>query len=349
VQVPGCLKSCTGRLQSAAAADVSWEDLHAFYGMPDTLRAGVLKQACKVFAAKLSAAFLCLEEAWRDDALRQQFCELPLAAVEALAALDELQVVSENTVATALATWLAHDLEGRLATGQQLLGHIRLQHLSQAYVQGVLPHLPGLGQHLTMQRLLEALRYEKVSAGSRHRVDQLKAMKPPRAQPASTGLSFEWYVSTADLLQLVEEVLQPEPGKGSLLCSSVHWYNGFQLRAAAHVAGNRKEQLYLRIYLAVHSPNTPTIACCPIVNGTAQMPGGHTGAQVSMDLAWCQSSCAPDHRSYVWMLTLGQGAVHNMGTLVAAIASTERLARFGSGRACSCGLAGQADRAAADV
>ncbi len=74
--------------------------------------------------------------------------------MEALAALDELHVVSENTLATALATWLAHDLPGRAAAGAQLLELVRLQHLSQCYVREVLPHLPGLGQHLTVQQLL---------------------------------------------------------------------------------------------------------------------------------------------------------------------------------------------------
>jgi hypothetical protein len=150
--VPSCLEACNRRFQGAAADGVSWADLHTFYNMPDTLRGGVLKQAGEVFAAKLRAAYLHLEEAWREDALRGQFCGLPLGAVEALAALDELQVVSENTVAAALATWLAHGLPGRRAAGKQLLGLVRLQHLSQCYVREVLLHLPGLGEHLTVEQ-----------------------------------------------------------------------------------------------------------------------------------------------------------------------------------------------------
>ena len=76
-----CLEACNRRFQGAAADGVSWADLNTFYSMPDTLRGGVLKQAGEVFAAKLRAAYLHLEEAWRDDALRLQFCELPLGTV----------------------------------------------------------------------------------------------------------------------------------------------------------------------------------------------------------------------------------------------------------------------------
>jgi hypothetical protein len=333
-QVPGCLDACNQRFQGVAAPDdVSWADLHAFYSMPDTLRAGVLKQAGQVFADKLKAAYLCMEEAWRDDVLRQQFCKLPLGAVEALAALDELKMVSENTVATALATWLAHDLPGREAAGAQLLGHIRLHHLSQCYVREVLPHLPGLGQHLTVQQLLGALQYVQTPAASRGRLETLAALKPARAQPSSTGLGFEWRVSTAGLLQLVQQALQPEPAWGRLE-GDLHRYNGFALRPVAETGRSASNKPYLFVSLEVGVPpelsKQPSIAStCALVSGTVQVPGSHAGELVNVRLDWRlrPSKSKPICRAYVWKLQLGEGAVHDMGTLVAALVGGGRVVR----------------------
>jgi hypothetical protein len=330
LQVPGCLDACNQRIQGAAADDVSWADLHAFYSMPDTLRTGVLKQAGKVFAAKLTAAYVRLEEAWRDDALRRQFCELPLGAVKALAALDELQVVSENTVATALATWLAHDLPGRHAVGKQLLGHIRLHHLSQCYVSEVLPHLPGLGQHLTVQQLLGVVQHEKVTdAANRGRIEALAAVKAPRAQPSSTGLAFEWRVSTAGLLRLAQQALQPKPSWGRVE-GDLHRYNGFALRPVADTALNKTNKPYLYVHLEVAVP--PELSKQPsdiasssvLVSGTVQVPGAQAGQVVSLGLDWSLQAYRSKRWAYVWQLQLGEVAVHDMGTLVAALTGKGR-------------------------
>ncbi len=327
--MPGCLDACNQRFQGAAADDVSWADLHAFYSMPDTLRAGVLKQAGKVFAGKLKAVYLCLEQAWRDDALRQQFCELPLGAVEALAALDELQVVSENTVATALATWLAHDLPGRQAAGAQLLGHIRLHHLSQCYMGDVLQHLPGLDRHLTVQQALGMAQYGKVpDAASRRRIKLLAELKPPRAQPPSTGLAFEWRVSTAELLQLAQQALQPEPSWGRVE-GDLHRYNGFVLQPVAEtdLAMNGP---FLFVHLEVSVP--PELSEQPsdiasssaLVSGTVQVPGAQAGQLVSLGLDWSLQAFKSQRQAHVWQLQLGEGAVHDMGTLVAALTGKGR-------------------------
>ncbi len=322
--MPSCLRDCNQRFQGAAAGDVSWADLHAFYSMPDTLRAGVLKQAGEVFAAKLRAAYLCLEEAWRDDALRQQFCELPLGAVEALAALDELQVVSENTVATALATWLAHDPTGRQAAGKQLLGHIRLQHLSQCYVREVLPHLPGLGQHLTLEQLLGVVQYVQTPAASRGRLETLAAFKAARAQPSSTGLAFEWRVSTAGLLRLAQQALQPEPAWGRLE-GDLHRYNGFVLRPAAEtLLGSSSNKPLLFVHLEVSVPlelsKQPSIASSSaLVSGMVQVPGAQAGQVVSLGLDWWTVPTNFVRRTYIRQLQLGEGAVHDLGTLAAAL------------------------------
>jgi hypothetical protein len=330
--VPGCLDACNQRFQGVAADDVSWADLHAFYSMPDTLRAGVLKQAGEVFAGKLRAAYLCLEEAWRDDELRQQFCELPLGAVEALAALDELQVVSENTVATALATWLAHDLTGRQAAGKQLLGHIRLQHLSQCYVREVLPHLPGLGQHLTLEQALGVVQYVQAPAASRGCLETLAALKAARAQPSSRHLGFEWRISTAGLLRLVQQALQHAAACGRKE-GDLHRYNGFALRPVADTIFNsstNKPYPYLWVHLEVGVP--PELSKQPsdiasssaLVSGTVQVPGAQAGEMVSLGLDWSLKAYRSTRRAYVWQLQLEEGAVHDLGTLVAALTGKGR-------------------------
>ena len=155
LQVPSCLESCSQRLLAMQPGDLSWEDVAAFYSMPDSLREGVLKEAVKVFAGRLRTSFLCLEEAWRDQALRDAFLQLPLGAVEALAAMDDLQVVSDNTVALALASWLAAH-KTRLAAAPALLAHLRLHQLSQCYLGDVLPQLPGLGAGVTVEQMFAA-------------------------------------------------------------------------------------------------------------------------------------------------------------------------------------------------
>jgi hypothetical protein len=327
--VPSCLEACNRRFQGAAADGVSWADLNTFYSMPDTLRGGVLKQAGEVFAAKLRAAYLHLEEAWRDDALRLQFCELPLGAVEALAALDELRVISENTVAAALATWLAHDLPGRRAAGKQLLGLIRLQHLSQCYVREVLPRLPGLGEHLSVEQLLEALQYEKVPAVRRRHIESLAALKPPRAQPASRRLRFEWRISTASLMELVQQALQPEPALGRVE-SGVHRYNGFALQAVACTGfSSAGGAPYMYIILEASVPpelaKLPGISStCALISGMAEVAGAQAGEPVRFDLDWNMMPFMSERRAYIWHLKLGEGCVHDACTLVAALTGSER-------------------------
>ncbi len=77
------------------------------------------------------------------------FLELPLSGCSGGAGslqTVKLQVVSENTVATALlASWVAHDSEQRKAATARLVHHIRLHHVTQAYVAGMLLQLPRIG------------------------------------------------------------------------------------------------------------------------------------------------------------------------------------------------------------
>jgi hypothetical protein len=90
---------------ATAASSLTWADVATFYSMEASLREGVLQQGPGMpVTDKLRSTFLCLEEAWRDEDLRGAWLDLPLPAVELLAAMDELQVVSENAVATALAS-----------------------------------------------------------------------------------------------------------------------------------------------------------------------------------------------------------------------------------------------------
>ncbi len=60
----------------------------------------------EVVLQKLKGTFRPLEEAVQDPQLWDTFLQLPLGALEALAAMDDLQVVSENTVALVVACWL---------------------------------------------------------------------------------------------------------------------------------------------------------------------------------------------------------------------------------------------------
>jgi hypothetical protein len=234
LDVPSCLEECSKRFKLLTAKDITLDHVVAFYSLPAGLReSSSLQAAADVMREQLISEFETLEEAWSDEERTDTFLQLPLAAVEELAACDDLQVVSENTVATALGCWVAYDVANRARHGAALLKHIRLQHLTQAYVADVLMQLPGIGQHVSMQHVLKALQYSRASESARAAV--VKAAGE-RAKPDSTAakLKFDWLFDLADILELVEGQLGPD-GAGGTLRSAPQWYNGFRLELIIEV------------------------------------------------------------------------------------------------------------------
>jgi hypothetical protein len=131
----------------------------------------------------------------------------------------------------------------------------------------------------------------------------LAALKPPRAQPSSTGLAFEWRASTAGLLQLVQQALQPEPAWGRLE-GDLHRYNGFALRPVAHTSTSNSDKPFLYAHLEVSVPpelcKQPSIrASSALVSGAVQVPGPQAGELVSLGLDWSLKAIRSRCRAYV--------------------------------------------------
>ena len=184
-----------------------------------------------------------------------------------------------------------------------------------------------------MQQLLGVVQHEKVrDEANRVRFDILLMLssKPPRAQPSSTGLAVEWRVSTAGLLQLAQQALQPEPAWGRVE-GDLHRYNGFALRPAAEThLDSISNKPFLFFHLAVRVP--PELCKQPsdiasrsvLVSGAVQVPGAQAGQLVSLGLDWLLIADGSTRHACIWFLHLGEGAVHDMGTLAAALTGRER-------------------------
>jgi hypothetical protein len=325
-QAPTCLTACNQELQSKRAQDLSWPDLHAFYSTEASLQEGVLAGAALLFSSKLKGAFLAFEEAWRDDQLRGVFLDLPLPAVEELAALDELQVVSENTVATALAAWLQHSGGERQGAAAQLLQHLRLQHLTQAYIGDVLLQLSGLGSALQQQpsMLVAAMQYSQASPAARRRVQGLCDMKCSRPQPATShALNFTWRPTLEQVAQLVQQRLQ-ERRKGRL-SSPVQRWNGFLLQLEIQAGTTKSKLPTLFVTLCVGAD--PAACSAPdaaglrsaVVKGSVQLPGPASGSSNSFSLDMAASGTWQRTEFDVRKIKLGDGAAGDSATLVAAL------------------------------
>jgi hypothetical protein len=80
--VPACVSSCRDYFGSVADDAISWEDVSSFYSLPEGLRESPdMAAAAKAFSKKLRSSYVQLEEAWRDEQLRDAFLQLPLPAV----------------------------------------------------------------------------------------------------------------------------------------------------------------------------------------------------------------------------------------------------------------------------
>jgi hypothetical protein len=112
LDVPCCTKHCSKYFTTVDSQLVSWDDVNSYYSLPASLQERKeFTAAARAFRTKMHSSYTALGEAWGDKELRATFLQLPLAAVEEVASSDDLQVVSENVVATALASWVAHSVE----------------------------------------------------------------------------------------------------------------------------------------------------------------------------------------------------------------------------------------------
>ncbi len=337
-QAPTCLAACNQQLQGKRAHELSWPDLHAFYSTEASLQEGVLAGAAQPFSAKLRGAFTAFEEAWRDDKLRAVFLDLPLPAVQELAALDELQVASENTVATALAAWLQHGAGGeRLEAAGLLLQHLRLQHLTQAYVGDVLLQLCGLGSVLQQQPglLVAAMQYSQASAAARQRVPALLDMKRCRPQPvACRELHFTWRPSLEEVAHLVQRRLQE--GRKGRLSSPVQRWNGFLLQLEIQAGTTMAKLPTLFVTLCVGADPDACCSCAAApgaslrsaaVRGALQLPGPVSGSSNTFSLDMAASGAWQRTELDVRRVKLGDGAVRDSATLVAALTQAGRSVR----------------------
>jgi hypothetical protein len=72
----------------------------------------------------------------------------------------------------------------------------------------------------------------------------------------------------------------------------------------------------------------PAIGCtCALISGTAEVPGEQAGERARFNLDWHLQSCRTVRSAYIWKVLLGEGSVHDVGTLVAALTSSQRYVR----------------------
>lgn len=319
MQVPGCKDSCNEYFRAASAEQLSWEDVDAFYSMPATLREGVLAEAAgQVILQKLHSTFGCLEEVVRDPDLWVTFLQLPKGAVEALAAMDNLQVVSENTVALAVACWLAAH-ESRLPAAPELLNLLRLHHLTHSFLRHVLRHLAGLGEALTLQHCLDAWGYAAAPASCRSSLYQ--GFKPARQCPASTELSFQWRVRVSDVVNFIQAQIAPDSNEESILRSNIwHWYNGFKLGIFMFTRPSAPSPRVLHACVVATCSTEGGLSNVPSVDiqGSVSMHAGPDGAQLKHSQLMLYGSKA-DNATRFLAIQLGQDHVHDAASLMAAI------------------------------
>ncbi len=107
-QLRRCVESCAAAIFSLEPALLPWPDVLAMLQLPPGLReSGVFAAVAAHAHAAVFTALGRLAAAWMDARARCRLLMLPAHALLALLARDDLEVVSENTVYTAVASWIS--------------------------------------------------------------------------------------------------------------------------------------------------------------------------------------------------------------------------------------------------
>jgi hypothetical protein len=109
----------------------------------DTSAGGDLAPAAAALISSIAAGFTTLEEAWRSEELREEFCSLPHAAVLKVLSCDDLVVRSENTALVAALSWLrACGKDAPQEQRREVLLQVRLRQLSRCFLAWLFAYVP---------------------------------------------------------------------------------------------------------------------------------------------------------------------------------------------------------------
>jgi hypothetical protein len=158
-------------------------------------------------------------------------------------------------------------------------------------------------------------------------------MKPARARPRSSKLSFSWRVRTAELVQLIGRRLGPEQSVSELR-SEFHAYNGFSICMVVEVGSSTVEAPWLfiiaevRASLAAPGGSTGSGKLLPVdaadLAVSIKMPAEAAAEGAMHSFSSCNRhrlASTKDVAAYCRYLKLGEGAVVDANSLLVALVS----------------------------
>jgi hypothetical protein len=177
---------------------------------------------------------------------------------------------------------------------------------------------------VTTRQLAAALQYCTASALVRSDIKLQQRMKPPRAQPASQKLQFEWRPRLQDLVQLVQQRM--EGGEKATMSSPVQRWNGYQLQLVASASTSKSGTPHLYVYAQVtadpSSVSGPGLLKSGSVTGTVMLPDLLPPRRNHFTLDLDRAGADTGTLAFCRQFKLGEKAVTDAATLLAALTSS---------------------------
>jgi hypothetical protein len=133
-------RACLQQLSAALVEQWPAHEKKALFGVAgiisnDMSAGGELAAAATAMLNSIAAGFTTLEEAWRSEELREEFCSLPYAVVRNVLGCEALVVRSENTVLVAALSWLrTGGKDAPVEQRREVLLQVRLRQLSRCFL-----------------------------------------------------------------------------------------------------------------------------------------------------------------------------------------------------------------------
>lgn len=162
--------------------------------------------------------------------LQQQFCALPFSVVLAWLKEDDLNVHSENCVVLLLSMWCrSQRINASREQMSELACHVRALHVSQLYLQEILPNLDWFSAHWYHLQAITAAKLSgaKLSPDPANWDNLPPAWSAdPRKRTGMFNLSLDWEISVIRVIKQLSPSYMEEDEDAVLTSSKQLYING---------------------------------------------------------------------------------------------------------------------------
>jgi hypothetical protein len=249
----GCLWQCMQHLAATAPEQLTLADLTLLTaeGLPSSITQHACSAAVQAVCLKqLLQLFGEVQTVIVSSQLRADFCTLPFAAVKLWAGSDQLAVDSENSVVLLLTHWWLENhgsaAPDRVAAarGRELVGLLRLSHISSCFLHTVLFQLPWfmpLQHQLAAFAQISCLKSRNIPIpvfSNKYTQLPLPWLQPPRCVSQQQQHSLRWQVHVNHIKELHDNAITIRP---PLECPEQLYWAGYKWQLGLFLSSQQAE------------------------------------------------------------------------------------------------------------